>query len=170
MADTRHRIASYHAYDDAEHAVDALSDAGFPIELLSIVADELSVVERVTGRRTYLTVIASGAGSGVIVGGLIGWLFGVFSWIEPLITVLALALYGALLGAVVGALLGLLAHAARGGRRDFSSLQQVEASSYDLVATTADIAVAARAELGRLGALREDVTSVQRQPSVVATR
>lgn len=43
------------------------------------------------------------------------------------------ALYGAASGAWLGLLIGLLGHAATGGRRDFSSVQGLEASSYEIL-------------------------------------
>ena len=49
----RRAIASYDSYAEAQKAVDSLSDEGFPVERVSIVAEDLRFVEQVTGRRGY---------------------------------------------------------------------------------------------------------------------
>jgi Heat induced stress protein YflT domain len=45
-------VASYDSYEEAQDAVDRLSDEGFPVENLDIVGSGLHSVERVTGRPT----------------------------------------------------------------------------------------------------------------------
>jgi hypothetical protein len=45
-------VASYSSYEEAQTAVDRLSDDGFPVENLDIVGSGLRLVERVTGRLT----------------------------------------------------------------------------------------------------------------------
>ena len=45
-------VASYATYGEAQRAVDALSDAGFPVESVVIVGHDVRLVERVTGRLT----------------------------------------------------------------------------------------------------------------------
>ncbi|RCW42872.1 hypothetical protein DFQ14_108132 [Halopolyspora algeriensis] len=129
----RRIVASYPEYRQAERAVDHLSDNGFPVQHSAIVARELELVEQVTGRYSYLSAAGNGAGGGAITGALLGWLFGLFTWVTPLISGLLLALYGAILGAIIGAVIGLIAHAMSGGRRDFSSMPNLRADSYDLL-------------------------------------
>lgn len=146
----RHHVADYETYADAQRGVDALADAGFSVEHLTILGHGLRVVETVTGRRTPLAAVLSSVGSGVVVGAILGWFFGVLSWVDPLVTGLTLALYGALFGAVVGAVIGLVAQAASRGRRDFSSVSSMEAASYELVANDAQVADRAKGELVRL--------------------
>ena len=50
---SRHAIASYSTYADAERAVDSLADQGFPVERLTFLARDLRLVEEVTGRMDY---------------------------------------------------------------------------------------------------------------------
>ena len=57
-------VASYSAYEEAQAAVDRLSDEGFPVENLDIVGSGLRLVERVTGRLTMARATAAGAASG----------------------------------------------------------------------------------------------------------
>ncbi len=49
-AGLRRVIASYSTYDDAQRAVDTLSDHRFPVDRVTIVGSDLRLVERVTGR------------------------------------------------------------------------------------------------------------------------
>jgi hypothetical protein len=127
-------IASYPDYAGAQAAVDSLSDQGFPVQRLQIVASDLRYVEQITGRRGYLQAALAGAGTGALVGLIFGWFLGLFSLIEPLVSALALALWGVVLGAIIGAVLGLIGHALSRGRRDFSSVGRVDAARYDVMA------------------------------------
>lgn len=142
-------VASFPSYEQAQYAVDALSDRRFPVEQLTIVGSNLRSVERVTGRRDYLRAAVDGALSGAIVGALIGWLLGLFSLIEPLVSAVLLALWGVVIGGVVGALLGLIGHALTRGRRDFSSVSSVQADRYDIIAA-APVADDAERELAEI--------------------
>ena len=45
-------VASFGTYEEAQEAVDRLSDDGFAVESLDIVGSDLRLVERVTGRLT----------------------------------------------------------------------------------------------------------------------
>lgn len=135
---TRHLVRSYPSYGEAEKAVDALGDDGFPVERLTIVAEDLRFVEDVTGRRGYLDEGLGGAASGAVIGASLGFVMGLFSLVDPLISGLALAVYGALFGAVIGLLVGVLSHWVSAGRRDFTSSRSLEAGRYDVVADTAD--------------------------------
>jgi heat induced stress protein YflT len=64
-------VASYPSYEEAQAAVDRLSDERFPVENLDIVGSGLRLVERVTGRLTNARAAAAGAASSA-------W-FGLFS-------------------------------------------------------------------------------------------
>ena len=136
LVDVRRRevVASFRTYREAEAAVDALADSDFPVQHLSIVAEDLTFVERVTGRRAYSHAMWDGMQSGVLVGALLGFFFGLFDWVQPIITGLALALYGALIGAVIGGIVGAASHGFSRGRRDFSSIGAIEAGNYVVLA------------------------------------
>ena len=124
-------VASYSSYQEAQAAVDRLSDQGFPVENLDIVGSDLRTVERVTGRLTTARATMAGAASGAWFGLFIGLLVGLFTrgptWI-------GLIIGGLLIGAVWGAIFGFASHAATRGRRDFSSAQTLTASRYDIIA------------------------------------
>lgn len=132
--DRHHAVRSYATYPEAKRAVDALSDEGFPVEHLSIVAEEVQLVEDITGRRDFRTAAGHGLLSGALVGALIGFFFGLFSLVDPLVSALVLACFGVLFGAVIGGLFGVVMHFASGGRRDFSSSNRIQAGRYDVVA------------------------------------
>lgn len=124
-------VASYSSYDEAQGAVDRLSDDGFPVEHLDIVGSDLRLVERVTGRLTKGRAASAGAASGAWFGLMIGLVVGLFTtgpaW-------LGLILGGLVIGAVWGAVFGFAGHAATGGRRDFSSMKTLVAMRYDVIA------------------------------------
>ena len=127
----RYALGSYPDYRQAQAVVDHLSDHGFPVETVSIVGADLRLVERVTGRMTRGRAAAAGAAS----TGWLGLLFGVFLGLfaESSTALLALAAYGFLFGAAFGAVLGFAAHAASGGRRDFSSTTGLAATRYEVL-------------------------------------
>jgi len=124
-------VASYSSYQEAQAAVDRLSDQGFPVENLDIVGSDLRTVERVTGRLTTGRATAAGAASGAWFRLFIGLLVGLFTrgptWI-------GLIIGGLLIGAAWGAVFGFASHHATRGRRDFSSAQTLTASRYDIIA------------------------------------
>ncbi|MDQ3974438.1 MAG: glycine zipper family protein [Actinomycetota bacterium] len=126
-------IATYERYRDAQRAVDHLSDEGFPVQHVRIVGRDLEFVEQITGRRNYGVAAADSAGRGALVGALLGFIFGLFSLVDPLVASWLLALWGVVLGAVIGAALGLITHALTRGRRDFSSVESMQASRYDVL-------------------------------------
>ncbi|BCB90212.1 general stress protein [Phytohabitans suffuscus] len=132
-------VASYPEYPLAQHAVDHLSDRGFPVNRVAIVGTGLRTVEKVTGRMTVARAALTGAATGAWIGLLIGLLLGIFAgggWWWVIITATAL-------GLVWGAAFGAVAHALTGGRRDFSSVSALQASSYavEVAADRADEAM-----------------------------
>lgn len=129
----RRLVATYGTYAEAQRAVDHLSDEGFPVERVSIVAEGLKFVEQVTGRVGYGQAALHGAGSGAFIGALFGLFLGLFSLVDPLVSALVLVLYGLIFGAILGAVLGLIFHALSGGLRDFSSVGGMEADRYDVM-------------------------------------
>lgn len=150
------RVASYPTYEQAQAAVDFLSDEMFPVEHLDIVGSDLKLVERVTGRLTKRRAAAAGAASGAWFGLFIGLLVGLFTtgpaWF-------GLIVGGIAIGAVWGAAFGFAGHAATGGRRDFSSTKSLVAMRYDVLARGGQ-AEAAREQLrgAGLGGEEADVT------------
>lgn len=130
---TRTVAASYNVYEHAERAVDRLSDEGFAVERVSIVANDLCFVEQVTGRVSYGRAALQGAASGAVAGTLFGFVFGVLRLVDPLVSGLTLALFGLVFGAVVGAVIVLIGHAASGRDRDFSSAGGMRADRYDVM-------------------------------------
>jgi len=123
-------LATFTRYEDAQAAVDLLSDEGFPVESVSIVGHDIRTVENVAGRLTTGKAAVRGAGGGAWFGLLLGLLFGLFASNVALIGVLLVAV-GA--GALWGALWGAIGHAATRGRRDFSSVKTMEAGRYEVL-------------------------------------
>ncbi len=132
-APRRVNIDSYGSYAEAQKAVEHLSDEGFPVERVAIVAEDLRFVEQVTGRKEYGQATLQGAGSGATIGAFFGFFLGLFSLVDPLVSVLVLVLYGLVFGVFVGVVVGLIFHALSGGQRDFSSVGGIEAGRYDVM-------------------------------------
>jgi hypothetical protein len=125
----RRAIASYTDYQDAERAVDWLSDQGFAVERGAIVGKGLRSVEQVTGRVTVWRAALIGAGEGMLIGALFALLFGiVFTGPE----LGGLLLYSLVVGGLFGSGLGALVQALLGGRRDFGSTLGIEAERYEV--------------------------------------
>jgi len=117
-------------YDDAQSAIDYLSDQQFLVQNCMIVGTELKQVERVTGRLTYARAAIAGAASGAWMGLFVGLLLGLFAtggnWLAAVLT-------GVLFGVVFGMAMGLAGYAATRGRRDFTSVSQVVATRYEVL-------------------------------------
>ncbi|MGH3210000.1 MAG: general stress protein [Trebonia sp.] len=142
-------VARFDDYETAQRAVDRLSDDGFPVEKLDIVGSDLQLVERVTGRLTRSRAAAATAMSGLWAGLLFGILLGLFTSGHSF---LAVAATGAALGVIWGAIFGYVAHASTKGQRDFSSVRQLVAARYDLIAREGTVE-RARTMLGEAGLL-----------------
>jgi hypothetical protein len=140
------QVGSYDSYEQAQAAVDYLSDEKFPVENVTIIGTDLRMVEKVTGRLTTGRAIAAGAAAGAWWGLFVGLLLGIFStngtaWIASVLTGLAI-------GLVFGAVFGWIGYRATGGRRDFTSTSTITASRYDVLCNPAH-AEEARALLAR---------------------
>jgi len=140
------QVGSYDSYQQAQAAVDFLSDEKFPVENVTIIGTDLRMVERVTGRLTMGRAIAAGAAGGAWWGLFVGLLLGIFSadggqWIGSVLA-------GLLIGLVFGALFAAMGYAAPRGQRDFTSPSQIPASRYDVMCAPAQ-AEQARAILAR---------------------
>jgi hypothetical protein len=143
----RQVVASYASYDQAQLAIDHLSDSSFPVEHTSIVGRDLSLVEQVTGRMTKARATAMGAGAGAWFGLFIGLFLGLFT-IGPVW--LSLLVGGLVIGAIWGGIFGFVAHWATRGQRDFASVKAIAAARYEV--TVADAyAERARQLLSSLG-------------------
>ncbi len=140
-------VGTYHTYADAQRAVDFLSDSEFPVQHVTIVGNDLRMVERVTGRLTQNRVALGGAAGGAWWGLFIGAMLVLFG--TGTRSAFLLLLLTVLVGAVFGAIFGLIGYAATGGRRDFTSTSSVVATSYDVLCEYAH-AESAREVLGRL--------------------
>lgn len=123
-------LGVFGTYEEAQKAVDYLSDHAFPVENAMIVGTDLRTVERVTGRITKGRVAAGGAMSGAWLGAFVGMIFAMFDQAGfSSITFLMTMVFGAVFG-LVWALIG---YAVTGGHRDFTSVSQVVATKYELL-------------------------------------
>jgi hypothetical protein len=125
----RRTVATYSSYQEAERAVDSLSDQNFPVERVALVGTGLRTVEQVVGRLTTGRAALTGAGQGAFIGLFTTLLFGLF-FTGP--EFLGLLTYVVIAGAVFGAVLGVIWHAAQGGRRDFASVVATYAERIEL--------------------------------------
>ena len=127
-------VASYDSYPEAQRAVDYLSDERFPVERVAIVAEDLRLVEQVTGRRGYGKAGLQGAGSGALIGLIFGFFLGLFNVVDPLVSAFFLGIVWLIYGAIIGLIVGLIGHALSGGQRDFSSIGGIQAGRYNVMA------------------------------------
>jgi hypothetical protein len=122
-------LGTFDKYEDAQKAVDTLSDKGFPVENCLIVGTELKQLERVTARLTWGRVALGGILSGLWLGLFVGLIFALFSQTE---SATALLLSTALYGALFGLVWSLIGYAFTRGARDFQSVSQVVATKYEV--------------------------------------
>jgi hypothetical protein len=128
---TRQSVHSSTTYQDAEHAVDWLSDHDFPVERVSIVGTGLRYIERVSGRMTTGRATLVGTGYGALVGLLWGLLFAALFTFDSG-SFWSLLGFSLLVGGAGGAIIGAISHPSRGGERDFSSESQTRADHYEV--------------------------------------
>ena len=140
------QVGSYDSYEQAQAAVDYLSDQKFAVENVTIVGTDLRMIEKVTGRLTRGRAIGAGAAAGAWWGLFVGLLLGIFApdggqWVSSVFA-------GLLIGVVFGALFGFMGYAATQGKRDFTSTNKIVAGRYDVMCAPAS-AEEARAHLAR---------------------
>ena len=148
-ASGRRTVATYRRYADAQRAVDFLADERFPVERMAIVAQELRLVEQVTGRLDFPRAAMQGAVSGGTTGVFLGLVLGLLLFTGSLLTAV---LYGLVVGALIGAFVNVLAYTMTGGRRDFSSATGLDAGRFDLMVDE-EVATDAERLLARLPAV-----------------
>ena len=147
-------VGSYTSYLDAQKAVDYLADQQFPVQMVSIVGNELKMVERVTGRLSYPRVALSGALSGMWFGLFVGVMLSFFAPSPGYFSIMT----SVLMGAAFFMLFGIVTYAMQGGKRDFTSTSQVVATSYDVIVAP-EAAHEARRLLQQLPMTRSDAAS-----------
>ncbi|RKR76556.1 general stress protein [Frondihabitans australicus] len=123
-------VASFTKYEDAQKAVDRLSDEGFPVENVSIVGHDLRTVENIRGRVTNGSAALRGLTSGIWFGIALGVLFALFN---PKDNFFGVVLTIVVIGAVWGLIFGFVGHAMTRGQRDFSSIKTMEAGRYEVL-------------------------------------
>ena len=122
-------LGVYEKYEQAQQAVDFLSDNEFPVQNCLIVGTDLKQVERVTGRLTNGKVAAGGLLSGLWMGLFVGLVLSLFGTGSTTAIIVSTMLFGAVFG-LVWAMAGYLATR---GRRDFTSVTQVVATRYEVL-------------------------------------
>lgn len=147
-------VGSYTSYLDAQKAVDYLADQQFPVQMVSIVGNELKMVERVTGRLSYPRVALSGALSGMWFGLFVGVMLSFFAPSPGYFSILT----SVLMGAAFFMLFGIVTYAMQRGKRDFTSTSQVVATTYDVVVSP-EAAHEARRLLQQLPMTRSDAAA-----------
>jgi len=124
-------VGLYNSYDEAQRAVDYLADEKFEVQNLAIVGTELKSVERVLGRRSWGTVIASGVQSGLSTGLLVALVLLLFTSTSGRFLPLLLGALG--IGILLGVIFAALGYAMSRGRRDFTSISQTVATKYEVL-------------------------------------
>ncbi|UUL77695.1 ECF transporter S component [Pseudarthrobacter sp. Fe7] len=147
-------VGSYTSYLDAQKAVDYLADQQFPVQMVSIVGNELKMVERVTGRLSYPRVALSGALSGMWFGLFVGVMLSFFAPSPGYFSIMT----SVLMGAAFFMLFGIVTYAMQRGKRDFTSTSQVVATNYDVIVAP-EAAHEARRLLQQLPMSRSDAAS-----------
>src|SRR4051812_4926852 len=128
---SRRTVKTADNYAEAERVVDFLSDQGFPVEHVAIVGTGLRYVEQVKKRMTTWGATLAGAGYGAVFGLFWGLLFALFFTVDSG-SFLGVLVYSLVIGVVFGALFGAIDHAARAGRRDFTSVSDTRADRYEV--------------------------------------
>lgn len=123
-------VAEFSTYEEAQAAVDYLADNKFAVQNLLIVGTNLKLLERVTGRRTWASVLGEGVLSGITTGMLVGLMLVLFVGDGNF----AMLYVGLAMGIAFGVIARVLGHALSGGKRDFNSARVTVATSYEVLA------------------------------------
>lgn len=136
-------VATFEDYEAAQKAVSKLISGEVPARQIAIVGKGLRSIERVTGRLGYATAARSGAVNGLLLGLFFAALLVLGSPEVPM-----QAFVGVLfVGIAIGMLLSIVSYMLVRRRRDYASVMQVVADSYE-VTVAADSIHRARQVLG----------------------
>lgn len=127
-------LGSFETYAEAQSIVDRLAKAEFPVNKVSIVGSDLKTVERVTGKLSNSRAAATGAASGAWFGLFLGLLTALFSPTSSSALFIGAAV---LIGAGFGMIFGLVSYQVNRRRHDFTSVNQVLASKYEVIVDSA---------------------------------
>jgi hypothetical protein len=137
-------VASFPSYEGAQKAVSTLIAGEVPARDIAIVGQGLRSVERVTGRLGYAAAARSGAINGVLLGLLFSAILVIGSPSVPI-----QAFVGVLfVGIAIGMLLSIVTYSFVRRRRDYASVMQVVADSYEVTIAAGSVQ-RARQVLGR---------------------
>ncbi len=134
-------LSTVDTHGEAQSIVNRLAHAGYNVSNIAIVGRDLVTVERVTGRLTYARVALRGALNGAWFGLFFSLVLSLLS--EPTTTFVMPAVVA--IGAGMGVLITLALYSIRRRRQDFSSVQQVLASRYEVTVPSGTVAAAQRA-------------------------
>lgn len=123
-------VGVFETYEAAQKAVDHLADNDFPVNNLAIVGTDLRLMERVTGRRTWGTVLGQGVMSGLSTGFIVAIFMMLLFPEQGFMSQLLMAL---LIGVGIGLVFAVLGYALSRGQRDFTSVTQTVATKYELL-------------------------------------
>lgn len=123
-------LGRYEKYEEAQKAVDYLSDHEFPVQNVLIVGTDLKQLERVTGRLTRGRVAMGGMLSGMWLRLFVGLVFSLF---DPQSTGAGSIILTVAFGALFGLMWALIGYQVTGGQRDFTSVTQVVATQYEVL-------------------------------------
>jgi hypothetical protein len=129
-------VASFETYPEAQAAVDKLAKAEFPVKELAIVGTDLTSVERITGTLSWGRAAGAGAISGAWFGTFLGLLFFIFAPSGATLGILGSAV---LIGAGFGMIFSVVSYSVNRRRRDFTSINQVLATRYAIIAESAHV-------------------------------
>lgn len=150
-------LGVFDTYEEAQKAVDYLSDHEFPVENVLIVGTDLRQLERVTGRMTRSKIASAGAVSGAWLGAFVGLIFAMFAQDGfALLRIVMTMGFGALFG-LIWALVGYKVTGS--SDRDFMSISQVVATRYEVLTEHKHVARARELlnEMDPMRAAREQV-------------
>lgn len=159
-------LAVFDKYEDAQKAVDYLSDNDFPVQDLLIVGTDLRQIERVTGRLSWGKVLGAGAMSGAWLGAFVGFILSLF---DPNRSSLLAILSTVLLGVLFGAVWAAVGYSLTRGKRDFTSVSQVVATKYEVLTEHKSVA-RARELLTQMDPMRAAQEQVRRAQEEEAAR
>ena len=139
-------LATVETYPEAQSIVDRLVKAEVAVRQVSIVGSDLKTVERVTGSLSWGKAALGGAANGAFLGLFFALLLTLFTPVEEQSLAFIAAIF--LVTAGVGMVMGLIVYSFTRKRRDFTSTQQVVASSYQVIVAP-EVANEAKTALAR---------------------
>jgi hypothetical protein len=141
---SRRIVGSFSRYVEAQRAHSYLAGQKFPMEHVTIVAEDPHPLKAVASQTGRVQAAIDGAVSGAVTGLLLAFVFDLVGWMAPVASWFLIGIGGLVFGLIVGAIVGLIVRALTDAQHTTATATGFEADHYSLMVDDQDADLAGR--------------------------